>query len=334
MTGKPHIPMRRGITLVELLVVVAILMILVTIIVPGLMPTMESRRIREAARGVNLVLNTARVRAMDSGRVTGVMLVRDASLPDACTVLRHVEWPPPYAGESLDARVRLQLADTTATNFVVRAQVVPQGSVVPDMIQGGSVRINNQGPSCVIGSINGGGNGVSDFTFFVPRNARSAVPWSATQLSEPLPFEIQRQPEPSATGEFKLPESICIDLAWSGTDFQPASFVKGTIDPSAPVIILFSPNGEVFIGFYDRIPFVATTPIYLLVGKRERIAAPPPPEDPIQYNWQDMNNLWVSLNPRTGVVTSGEVTDDPTIAGWSLAESRQVVRQAQNMGGR
>jgi hypothetical protein len=110
--------------------------------------------------------------------------------------------------------------------------------------------------------------------------------------------------------------------------------------PKYPVYLLFSPNGSVLMVMYNNGRFVPTTPIYLLVGKRERVAAPAASDDPIQYNWQDMNNLWVSLNPRTGTVTSAEPAGHydqnvPTGEGpYNFLESREFAREAQNMGGR
>ena len=52
------------------------------------------------------------------------------------------------------------------------------------------------------------------------------------------------------------------------------------------------------------------------MGKRERI--PPPTYDPNNpdtfANSQDLNNIWVVINPQTGLVTSGQLT--PVLA-WS-----------------
>ena len=66
----------RGFTLIELLVVVVIIMILLGVMIPAMRPAMESRRTREAARGVNVFLSRARIRAMESGLSCGVLFER------------------------------------------------------------------------------------------------------------------------------------------------------------------------------------------------------------------------------------------------------------------
>ena len=54
----------------------------------------------------------------------------------------------------------------------------------------------------------------------------------------------------------------------------------------------------------------AVQPIHFLVGKWERI--PPQPglfsqTDDKLANWQDATNLWLALNPQTGLVTVAEL---------------------------
>jgi prepilin-type N-terminal cleavage/methylation domain-containing protein len=65
--NAPAGPPRRGITLIELLVVMFILLMLTTVALPMLQPDDDSRRIREAARMVNVYLSSARLRAMETG---------------------------------------------------------------------------------------------------------------------------------------------------------------------------------------------------------------------------------------------------------------------------
>ena len=47
------------------------------------------------------------------------------------------------------------------------------------------------------------------------------------------------------------------------------------------------------------------------------------------YGYQDLNNLWVVINPQTGLVTVA-----PVAAGSSLTLSRSMALDAQLMGGR
>ena len=55
-------------TLVELLVVVAIIMLLAAATIPRLRPEMDRSRVREAARSIQLYLSSARNQAIATGR--------------------------------------------------------------------------------------------------------------------------------------------------------------------------------------------------------------------------------------------------------------------------
>jgi prepilin-type N-terminal cleavage/methylation domain-containing protein len=97
---------RRGVTLVEMLIVIFIIVILTAaslkLITPG-----EDRRVREAARAVNVYLSSARSRAIETGRPCGVIFHRASgtNFPSAATVLDQCEVPPTYAGDVTNSEV-------------------------------------------------------------------------------------------------------------------------------------------------------------------------------------------------------------------------------------
>ena len=108
---------RKAVTLVELLVVVTILMMLAAFAIPVMRPMTEGRRIREAARAIDVFLAQAKTRALVSQRPAGILFERIQQIDaagnvfyedDACNILRLVEVPPPYAGDFADSRVRIQ----------------------------------------------------------------------------------------------------------------------------------------------------------------------------------------------------------------------------------
>ena len=90
---------RRAMTLVELLVVVAIMLMLAAVAIPAMRPSMEGRKTREAARAINVYLSSARNRAIESGRPVGVQIERDiaSNLSLAGVTLYQVEVPLPYS---------------------------------------------------------------------------------------------------------------------------------------------------------------------------------------------------------------------------------------------
>jgi hypothetical protein len=136
-----------------------------------------------------------------------------------------------------------------------------------------------------------------------------------------------------------------------------------------PVVVLFSPNGSVESVYHYQIQYDAAgnivggryvqrhaaETIHFLVGKWERTSAElggrPQSEDG-RVNWQDAANLWVTLNPQTGLVTVAEPSTyyvdpvdgqlkqfiDPTTNTAlppTIDDSRRYAREAQiSKGGR
>ena len=104
---------RQGLTLLELLVVILIMLMLTGLAIPVLAPALANRRQREAARAVNAYIGAARERAVALGRPVGVKLERFPGQPDMCTTLSYVEVPPPYAGDTFDARLAVVIGSVT-----------------------------------------------------------------------------------------------------------------------------------------------------------------------------------------------------------------------------
>src|SRR5687767_8589457 len=76
-------PSRRGLTLIELLIVVGIMLAITAIAIPMLVPSQDERRRYEAGREVTGMFQGARAMAIESGRSVGVMLHRVDGLPGA-----------------------------------------------------------------------------------------------------------------------------------------------------------------------------------------------------------------------------------------------------------
>jgi len=329
---------RRGVTLVELLVVISILLVLTAVAVPMMQPSLEGRRTREAARAIHVYFTSARIRAMETGRPVGVMFERLPEQAEACRVLRQAEVPPPYAGDFANSRIvigspNLQAMSATVS-FSNGEDPVGLGLVRP----GDLLRLNYQGHFWRIETISGGAWTFSSETAAFPPGFDSSV----TMLT--LPFQIFRQPVPSAAAPMQLPAGAVVDLVASGTDTAQPNLPPAGAADRTPVVVMFSPTGSVDRVYYGGLGFRVTEPIFLLVGKWGRmplaVGGGASAEDGL-LNWQDATNLWVALTPQTGLVTVAPLFADQLDAGTntylpsSMFAARNYARRAQvSMGGR
>jgi type II secretory pathway pseudopilin PulG len=342
-----------------MLVVVAIMMVLVAAAATRMRPAAEARRIRETARALNVYLGSARNRAMETGRPCGVILHRFAGATAAVMNLDQCEVPPSYAGQQLGSVAQVQAPSGAITvSFYTDAtgstsEQLPGAMVRPnDLIQFGF-----QGPMYyIVSNVNGtiDANGflanVSSVTVALYNPAAGQpVPWSTTALT--LPYRIFRAPVKSAATPLQLPASTVVDLTPSGIDGAATPF--DTFDPPSgnpnqgrDVAILFSPSGSVYGLYYvgGTSTFV-TQPIFLLVGKRERVGASAPiaTDQATWPNWADLGNVWLVINPQTGLVSSGEnAAVDMSTGSWTnssnwpglINTARVLARDSQGLGGK
>jgi prepilin-type N-terminal cleavage/methylation domain-containing protein len=95
---------RRGVTLLELLIVILIVLMITAFTIPVVAPAIQGRRVREGARMFSTFLNAARNRAIETGRPAGVWLERMPAYPEAVSNIYMAEVPPLYGGDFQDSR--------------------------------------------------------------------------------------------------------------------------------------------------------------------------------------------------------------------------------------
>ncbi len=316
----------RGVTLLELLVTIGIILAITAAVIPVMAPAMAGRRLREASRGVNTFISSARNRAMVTGRPVGVAFERLPAEPQASMLLSMVEVPAPWSGDNATSTIEIGL-----NGQILR---FPQGDIgwqIARIRPGDILKLNYRNtPYRLVG-----GTDVTDdilghfdldpsdpntnwsFVYDDPR--MSLLPPRVPPGN--YPFQILRQPVKSASVSYQLPVGTIVDLAVSGDDsFSQSRFAwaDNTTPPDKrPVVLLFAANGAVDRIWQpdpsdlDKLKFLTFRPtagIQLLVGRRDgvgvgpnNVLATPPDELP---NWRDLDNLWVTVNAQTGMIAS------------------------------
>jgi prepilin-type N-terminal cleavage/methylation domain-containing protein len=336
---------RRGVTLVEMLVVISIIVILTVaslkLITPG-----EERRVREAARAVNVYISSARSRAIEIGRPCGVIFRRASgtNFPSAAMILDQCEVPPPYAGDTTGAVVQVQTI--SASPPILHIQITPTDFSSGLIRPGDLMQLNNQGPLYTLnnGDYSLDANNFINFTsgtyltlsLSTNEMPLQTLPWPVGTWSAPVSFQILRQPDQvrSSASTLQLPAGAVVDLNYSSTGLALASTYNSTTrrytsntyfldDPTHPALmIIFSGNGAVE-GYYLNGKHSVSGPIFLLIGQTKLID---PTSGGTDANGTDLSNIWVTINPQTGLVSTDEMA-----AG---SDPLKYARQSQSMGGR
>jgi type II secretory pathway pseudopilin PulG len=362
---------RRGVTLVEMLIVISIIMIMLVITL-RVMPSTEDRRTREAARSVNVYLSSARNRAIEIGRPCGVIFKRalNTNFSSASMILNQCEVPPPYAGDTMNAVVKVQ--NTTINPLFPRFAIkLRAGDFSNQLIRPGDlIQLNNQGPFYTVWlldsitkpppppdyppdittnyfqfsgltppELDSDGDGFIDnyqltLTLNPQETQMQALPWptqASGQWSSLVPFQILRQPD-------QVPSSNSSLQLPAGTVVD--LFFSGTdnqLFAGDDVKIIFSNNGAVE-GYYLNGKQPVTGPIFLLIGSSSRArnyATDPLPASPNQKelpNWTDMSNLWITINHQTGLIATSENSSYTGAPDWTAPGAwLPFVNQSRNI---
>lgn len=355
-----HAHYQAGVTLVELLVVMGLIVLLAGLTLPTVRSVLKDQRVSESARVFQGLAEGARAKAMYMGRPVALILERipgDPSAPASFNLaadntverISMGEVFPPYEGDWWGTTGNILPAVTPTVFEVPLAQVAslmdvmtgtPTGLVQPyDLIQFG-----DHAQLFLIQSLVRNGANV-DITFQNPPYGTEAQ-WT---VSGPTRFRIYRQPTKSMVGAVSLPRGTCIDLTNSGAGANGRQFEVGTRSTTFPaefssISIIFNSRGTVdgayFINLGITPPRVEVLPVGLYhfqIGRPEQVIssaalptlAAPDARDDFKPNLYDTGNLWVTINPYSGAVYT---TQNFPSQGSPLGVARTLASQALSNG--
>ena len=294
---------RLGVTLIEMLVVVAIMMFMLTIAAPMFRPDQDGAVARDTARALNAYIQEARAKAIATGRPCGVAFIPFENYPSACVVAQQVECPPLYTGETYDSTVTVS---DNGNNLTLKFNDASTNwTQAGNMIRLGSRGVWYQMTSATACELQKGDKTRPDSDFRPWTNDGS---WKTT-------YEIQAVPISQAKNylqsigmaePFKVIRGSAIDLYYSKVG-------ETAINNSSnnPIIIMFNPTGEVGLCYNlsattPPTDLSATTPptdtIHILCGQWDRSLIKPQeikPEDGL-WNYQTFDSYWIKIDPSTG----------------------------------
>jgi prepilin-type N-terminal cleavage/methylation domain-containing protein len=316
---------RHGMTLVELLVVVTILVILIAVAVPAMRPQLKDRKLREASRQLNTFIAVAKAKAIETGRPHGIAIARDPNNNDASFQIFLAETPIPFAGEFQG--VKATLAQGAAPVGYAGQASFPDSQ---DLVKVGDfIQFDYKGPRYLISGA--GVVGANKQVTFAPASGQT-YPRLVNASGAEAPFQVFRQPVRSGGQPLTLPTGTVIDLAYSGIGYSGIEMAGTTGD----IILTFTPGGSV-----DRllnVPFTMPGTVHLLIGRTDQTPFLQP--DFSKSNLIDGTTSWVSIGHLTGTVTTSENAFAPTgafsasDASAILVASRRIAQEKQTMGGR
>jgi hypothetical protein len=309
-------------TLVELLVVVAIMVLLLAVSVPMLKPMLESRRTSNAAQVLAGAFQHARAKSIQDQKSRGIRLVPFDTAPSVALQLRMYKENRIDAVNSPNIRVRVEEGKIIPYRFVETTseweRLMPSDSqfvTVMEQFNGGeAVQFNRIGREFVIGEMEGVYCTLAApyANLNLPDDPASddAMEYRVTQWLAPMTW----------LPPMVMPQGTVVDIAYSGgetvnflgADKTEDDIAGGAVPPNFTsgdeVIVMFSPAGHVDMLYINGVPRKVNETLYFCVGQWDRQTD----ENRNSLAEDKKSNLavpttyWVTLHPKTGTVHVAE----------------------------
>ena len=315
-----------GMTLVELLAVVSIMVLLVAVSVPMFKPMLASQKTSGGAQTVSMALQRARMRSMmeEQDKSWGVEFERfnEGNESQVSIRMRLVKNANPLATTDNSYRVKVQNGEIEFYGFNTTSRLwVAQGvGVFPpnweeNVKADSQIQFGRQGRFYTLASP----GSPTDFP-------KLAAPFDSLNHPVELPppddhppveFLVRRPPRPMLIPPIIMPRGTVVDLNWSGLGKNGSEFDSST---TGSVVIMFSRDGSVARVIQDGAwpGTVPRYPIHLCIGEWDRrmINSTDTWAEDGRNNIQMPSNFWVTIHSRTGSVRIAEMNTyrDPALA--------------------
>ena len=329
-------PLRRrlkAMTLVEIMVVTAIMSLLAVVMVPTVKFQYRNRSVKEGARQLNAFISAAQARAQQLGRPVGIWVERfskqaPAQIAGANATLNPVlpvganyaiqvyqaEIPRPYSGDLRDSRVTVSSNGTNLTiNFPPASALLNPNNPLIRPGERFKIQLDHRGPFHeAVRLANPVVAGAAEYILLLDTvSTGGRVPKAAIPPMSGVPFTIHRRPVRSFVTPLRLPQGAVIDLSVSGIGSGGTEFNSTLAAAQRPVVVMFHPDGSVGDVYFDGTVDRPLGGIHLLIGRQEMVF---PTNQLLETETESANlryteNRWVSINHRTGTVTSEVLAD-------------------------